>query len=87
VEGGVRLRCTVVVDGLPWTTLHAADGRVESLLRPAYLEEREEAAKRWKGRPLPEVDLEHAAWLNVDSPPRLADLRGSFVLVALTDPG
>lgn len=85
--GAVRIACTVVLGDLPWTTLHGAQGVLQGLRPPAYVEAREEAARRWKGKELPEVDLEHGVWINVDGPVRLADLRGSPVLVALTDPG
>lgn len=83
----VRMACTVVVEGLPWTTWHGADGGLQELRPPPYVAARAEAARRWKGKELPEVDFAQGEWINVDEPVRLARWRGSHVLVALTDPG
>ncbi len=77
----------VVVDGLPWGVEHNKSGRIVRMKRPPYLEEREEAARRWVGRQLPELDVEKAEWLNTKEPPRLSALTGRVVLLLVTDPG
>lgn len=86
-EDGVGFRCTVLVEGLPWTTHHRASGQLLRLERPPYLKEREDAAKRWVGRRLPDVDVEGGVWVNIERSPSLSDWRGSWVLLLLTDPG
>lgn len=77
----------VVVDGLPWGVEHNQGGRVVRMTRPPYLEEREEAARRWVGRQLPELDVEKAEWLHTQETPRLGGLAGRVVLLHVTDPG
>lgn len=74
------------IEGAPWeVSQDFASGHVLELRPPEYVRAREEAARRWLGKRLPELDVQGARWLNVEVPPTLAGWKGSPVLVVLTN--
>ncbi len=74
------------IEGAPWeVTQDFASGRALELRPPEYVKAQEEAARRWLGRRLPELDVQGARWLNVEVQPTLKGWKGHPVLVVLTN--
>ncbi len=61
------------------------DGAIVSSEPPSYVKEREAAARRRVGKPLPELSVEGGRWLNTSTPPTVAKRDGRLLLVLLTN--